>query len=116
MPHIGMKIFYKPLDNPRKPLEEQSDSVEELFIPAPVLDEFIALLKESTMLLPQSARKFQEWSVGLVDRYRREPMSLESIEARFKPLFTSSDNESENQRFKTIFTKQMEAQFKPLYD
>jgi hypothetical protein len=116
MPHIGMKIFYKSLDDPQKLLEEQSNSVEELFIPAPVLEEFMALLKESTTLLPHSARNFQEWSVGLLDRYRREPISLESIEARFKPLFTPSDKESENERFKAIFTKEMEAQFKPLYD
>lgn len=116
MPHIGMKIFYKSLDDPQQLLEEQSNSVEELFLPTPILHEFMESLRESTTLLPQSARNFQEWSVGLIDRYRRKPMSLESIEARFKPLFTPSDQQSENERFKAIFTKEMEAQFKPLYD
>ena len=116
MPHIGMKIFYKPVDDPQKLLEEQGNPLEELFIPPPILQEFITVLRESTDLLPQSARNFQEWSVGLLERYRREPLSMESIEAKFKPLFTSLDRDKENEKFKAIFTKEMEAQFKPLYD
>jgi hypothetical protein len=116
MPHIGMKIFYKPVDDPQKLLDEQSNSVEELYLATPILQEFMKMLKESTTLLPQSARNFKEWSVGLLERYRREPMSIESIEGKFKPLFTSPDKENENEKLKSIFTKEIEAQFKPLYD
>ena len=116
MPHVGMKIFYKSVDDPQELLEKQSNSVEELFLPPPILQEFIASLKQSTTLLPQSARNFKEWSVGLLDRYQRTPLSTESIEAKFKPLFTSADKEHENEKFKAIFTKEIEAQFRPLYD
>ena len=115
MPHIGMKIFYQSLDDAQKLLDEQSSSIEELYLPSPILEEFKTTLKQSTTLLPQSARTFKEWSVGLLDRYRREPMSLESMEARFKPLFTPSDTENENEKFKAFVTKDIEAQFKPLY-
>jgi hypothetical protein len=72
-------------------------------------------LKQSTTFLPQSARNFQEWHVGLLERYRREPMNMSSLEAKFKPLFTSPNMENENEIFKSIFTKDIEAQFKPLY-
>lgn len=116
MPHIGMKIFYQSVEDPQKLLEEQSNLLEELFIPAPILQEFITMLTDSTNLLPQSARGFQEWTVGLLERYRREPISKESILANFKPLFTSLEKDKENERFKAIFTKEIEAQFKPLYD
>jgi hypothetical protein len=115
-PHIGMKIFYQSVDEPKKLLDEQGYSVEELYLPMPVLHEFITTLKQSTALLPQPARKFKEWAVGLLDRYRREPMSMDRMTALFKPLFTSPDKENENERFKSIFTKEIEAQFKPLYE
>ena len=115
MPHVGMKIFYQSVDDPQKLLKEQSNLAEELYLPLPILQEFMTMLKQSTTLLPQSARNFQEWCVGLLERYRREPMSMASLEAKFKPLFTSPDRENDNEKFKSIFTKDIEAQFKPLY-
>ena len=42
-------------------------------------------------------------------------MSMASLEAKFKPLFTSPDRENDDEKFKSIFTKDIEAQFKPLY-
>jgi hypothetical protein len=110
-----MKIFYQPVDDPQKLLKEQSNSVEELYLPSSILQEFMTMLKQSTMLLPQSARNFQEWCVGLLERYRREPMNMASLEAKFRPLFTSPNRENDNEKFKSIFTKDIEAQFKPLY-
>jgi len=115
MPHVGMKIFYQPVDDPQKLLKEQSNSVEELYLPSSILQEFMTTLKQSTTLLPQSARNFQEWCVGLLERYRREPMNMASLEEKFKPLFTSPNRENDNEKFKSIFTKDIEAQFKPLY-
>ena len=115
MPHIGMKIFYQSVDDAQKLLDDQSNSVEEVYLPTPILDDFMTTLKQSTNLLPQSARTFKEWSVGLLDRYKREPMSFESMEAQFKPLFTASDTRNENEKFKSFITKDLEAQFKPLY-
>jgi hypothetical protein len=115
MPHVGMKIFYQSVDDPQKLLREQSNLVEELYLPPSILQEFMTMLKQSTMLLPQSARSFQEWSVGLLERYRRESMDMASLVAKFKPLFTSPNGENDNEKFKSIFTKDIEAQFKPLY-
>jgi hypothetical protein len=115
MPHVGMKIFYQSVDDPQKLLKEQSNSVEELYLPSSILQEYMTTLKQSTTLLPQSARNFQEWCVGLLERYRREPMNMASLEAKFKPLFTSANRENDNEKFKSIFTKDIEAQFKPLY-
>ena len=115
MPHIGMKIFYQPVEDTGKLLDEQSNSIEELYLPTPILREFMTMLKESTTLLPQAARNFKEWSVGLLERYRREPMSMASMEAQFKPLFTSPNKENENEKFRSLITKELEAQFKPLY-
>jgi hypothetical protein len=115
MPHIGMKIFYQSVDDPQKLLKEQSNSVEELYLPSSILQEFMTMLKQSTTLLPQSARNFQEWCVGLLERYRRDPMNMASLETKFKPLFTSPNRENDNEKFKSIFTKDIEAQFKPLY-
>src|SRR5271156_993528 len=99
MPHIGMKIFYQSVDDPQKLLKEQSNSVEELCLPLPILQEFMTMLKQSTTLLPQSARNFQEWSVGLLERCRREPMNMASLEAKFKPLFTSPNRENNDEKF-----------------
>jgi hypothetical protein len=110
-----MKIFYQSVDDPQKLLKEQSNSVEELYLPSSILQEFMTMLKQSTTLLPQSARNFQEWCVGLLERYRREPMNMASLEAKFKHLFTSPDGGNDNEKFKSIFTKDIEAQFKPLY-
>ena len=42
-------------------------------------------------------------------------MNMASLETKFKPLFTSPNRENENEKFKSIFTKDIEAQFKPLY-
>lgn len=115
MPHVGMKIFYQSVDDPQKLLKEQSNSVEELYLPSSILQEFMTMLKQSTTLLPQSARNFQEWCVGLLERYRREPINMASLEAKFRLLFTSPNRENDNEKFKSIFTKDIEAQFKPLY-
>jgi len=69
-----MKIFYQLTDRPQELLDENSTSLEELVIPEPALEEFGQTLKESTEILPQSARTFQEWQVGLLDRYESHPI------------------------------------------
>jgi len=115
MPHIGMKIFYQSVEDPQKLLDEQRNSVDELYVPTSILQEFMTELKQSTMNLPQSARDFKEWTVGLLERYRREPMSMANMEAQFKPLFTSSNEENEDEKFKSLFTERIEAHLQPLY-
>lgn len=64
-----MKVFYLHVADPHKILDELSTTVEELFLPAPVMGMLEETLRESTNLLPPAARKFQAWDVGLLDRH-----------------------------------------------
>lgn len=50
-------------------LDKQSLSVEELGLPAPAYSALREALRESGELLPSSARNFQEWNVGLLERF-----------------------------------------------
>lgn len=108
--HRGMKIFYQHISDPQKILDRQSDTFEELFLSPLISQEFITALKESTGLLPMSARNFKEWSVGLLDRYQRDAGVTEDVDKEFQPLFTSGE---------TSFIKAKEsfdAEFAPLYE
>lgn len=64
-----MKILYQQVANARDVLDKQHTSVEELTLPVHVLESIRASLEESTALLPLSARKFQNWDVGLLARF-----------------------------------------------
>ena len=63
-----MKIFYKPVTNPAAILEKQELKVEELQLPGHILQILHADLTTSTAILPLSARKLQDWKVGLLER------------------------------------------------
>lgn len=61
------------MEDPQKLLDEHQASLEELPLPGPIFESFKKALIESTDLLPPSARKFQDWSIGMIDRYERRP-------------------------------------------
>ncbi len=63
-----MKILYRPIDDPCSTLDKQSMKVEELQLPISILHELRLNLQASTKLLPDSARKIQDWDVGLLER------------------------------------------------
>ena len=67
--HRAMKVFYKALPNPDEFLDANSNTHEELRIPEEDLVDFKDTLRESTEILPQAARTFQDWTVGLLDRW-----------------------------------------------
>lgn len=46
-------------------------SVEELELPSVVFEAVWNALKDTNQMLPMSARKFNEWQVGLLSRFRR---------------------------------------------
>ena len=71
--HRAMKVFYKDVEDPVKLLDEHSSTVEELALPKQELEELRRTLVDSAQILPQSARTFQEWRVGLLDRYEEHP-------------------------------------------
>ncbi|KAJ9646598.1 hypothetical protein H2199_002647 [Coniosporium tulheliwenetii] len=64
-PTRAMKIFWK--DAPEK--VESSFSSEELALPSPVFGALRTALRGSAELLPASAREFQDWSVGFLERF-----------------------------------------------
>lgn len=71
--HRAMKVFYKTLDEePGKFLEVNGAAYEELVVPAEDFAEFNETLRESTDVLPQAARQFQDWNVGLLDRWEKK--------------------------------------------
>ncbi|KAJ9669333.1 hypothetical protein H2201_000685 [Coniosporium apollinis] len=64
-PTRAMKIFWK--DAPEE--VESSFSSEELALPSPVFGALRTALRGSAELLPASAREFQDWSVGFLERF-----------------------------------------------
>jgi hypothetical protein len=69
--HRAMKVFYQPLLEIGKFLDEHSNTHEELTVPPEDLEDFRKTLSDSTAILPQSARSFQDWGVGLIDRWEK---------------------------------------------
>lgn len=71
--HRAMKVFYQPLSEIGKFLDRHGNTHEELIIPPEDLEDFRKTLYDSTRILPQSARLFQDWTVGLIDRWEKNP-------------------------------------------
>lgn len=67
-PKQAMKVYYKYIANPKKILEQDSLRVDELQLPSDAAASVRAALDASTGLLPVPARKFQEWTVGFLER------------------------------------------------
>lgn len=63
-----MKIYYKYIANPKIILEEESSKVDELQLPSDATASLRAALDASTRLLPIAARRFQDWTVGFLER------------------------------------------------
>jgi hypothetical protein len=72
--HRATKVFYQTAPSPQTLLDSHPTTLEELILPASIYEEFETELRSSTNILPESARTFQEWSVGLLERYERVPI------------------------------------------
>jgi hypothetical protein len=65
-----MKVFYQPQTwQPLKPGEPESASIEDVEFPEELFRELDDVLARSQSLLPPTARKFQGWQVGLLERF-----------------------------------------------
>jgi len=68
----AMKVFYSNVTDPLKILNEYGSKIDELKLPKSALETLHADLKQSTNILPPSARKFKDssqiWTIGLLDR------------------------------------------------
>ena len=91
--HRAMKVFYKSLPEPAKYIDDNSNTHEELVVPPEDFDDFNTTLHESSSILPQSARKFQDWDVGLVDRWEKNATGISRMDEN--PLNKKVDDDFE---------------------
>lgn len=68
----ALKIFYQETRDAQKLLDDHQASLHELPLPRYLFESFKVALLKSTDLLPPSSRKFQDWTIGLIDRYERK--------------------------------------------
>jgi len=65
-----MKVFYqKQTWQALKPGEPESASIEDVEFPVDLYEELDKGLERSQRLLPPTAKKFQGWDVGLLERF-----------------------------------------------
>jgi hypothetical protein len=67
----AMKVFYRTISESGKFLDNDGANHEELVVPEEDFVDFQRTLEESTDILPGSARTFQDWKVGLLDRWEK---------------------------------------------
>ena len=63
-----MKIFYRSISNHEQTLKDD-DHFEEVVLRQDDVAEITADLDRSNAMLPESARTFQDWQVGILDWY-----------------------------------------------
>ncbi|KAH7399237.1 ubiquitin-conjugating enzyme E2-binding protein [Pyrenochaeta sp. MPI-SDFR-AT-0127] len=69
-PTRSLKVFYKQQTwQPLKPGDPESTTIEDVYFTEHLFEELISALEESQGLLPPTARQFQGWDVGLLERF-----------------------------------------------
>lgn len=66
---LAMKVFWKRVPEPVAGALLDTDGVEEMVLPLATIDEIEEDLVESANLLPRTGRTFQDWAVGMMDRW-----------------------------------------------
>lgn len=74
-------MYHKPLSDPSDFLDKNSTSHEHLLFPPALYKSLVESLGTSQFLLPAAARKFQDWDVGILERFdaRDVAMSKEDV-------------------------------------
>lgn len=67
-----MKIFWKAIQAKEADSLLDSAAHEEVSLPLETIVEIEKCLRDSAAFLPASGRKFQDWDVGLLDRFERD--------------------------------------------
>lgn len=69
-----MKVLYRIIDCEQgdKMIESMTSDVQEISLPASVIQAARESLETSTLVLPEHERQFRDWSVGLIDRWKLE--------------------------------------------
>lgn len=68
----AMKVFWKSVSATAAEKIMDKDGVEEVALPKETIVEIRNSLRNSAVLLPPSGRKFQDWNVGLLDRFEEQ--------------------------------------------
>jgi hypothetical protein len=69
-PTRSMKVFYQQQTwQPLKPGEPESASIEDVEFPEELFQKLRSVLEDNQRVLPPTARKFQGWEVGLLERF-----------------------------------------------
>jgi ubiquitin-protein ligase E3 D len=68
---LAMKVFWQMVSVEEAIVLMDKEGVEEVALPQEVIIEIEGCLRTSAGFLPPSARKFQEWEVGLLERYEQ---------------------------------------------
>jgi len=84
-PTRAMKILWKPIDNAAEVMDKYHFSHEQLVFPPHVFDILRQTLVHSAKLLPETARKFQDWRVGLLERFSWEDIQGTDAKVREAP-------------------------------
>lgn len=64
-----MKVLWKPISDAQSSTLIDSGKAEDVHLPGDVVEEVERYLRDSARFLPPSARMFQGWNVGLLERY-----------------------------------------------
>ncbi|KAF2253072.1 hypothetical protein BU26DRAFT_214208 [Trematosphaeria pertusa] len=80
-PTRSMKVFYQSQTyTPPQTGEPESASIEDVAFPKELFEALERTLKESQKLVPASARRFQGWEVGLLERFDLGDMKSLALE------------------------------------
>ncbi|TLD25863.1 putative transporter [Venturia nashicola] len=80
-PTRAIKVYHKPLVNPADFLNRNSTSHEHLLFPSGLYKSLVDSLETSQLLLPAAARKFQDWDVGILERFDARDVALSGEDA-----------------------------------
>jgi hypothetical protein len=78
-PTRAIKAYHKPLSDPSGFLNKNSTSYEHLLFPSSLYIALLEALETSKQLLPAVARKFQDWDVGILERFDASDMGFVDI-------------------------------------
>jgi len=85
-----MKILWKDVADLAETSKSGHITVEHILVPTSVYNEIVDALRDSAQLLPATIRSFQDWQVGLLQRFRagdftiHQPEHSVSLSSRFK--------------------------------
>jgi hypothetical protein len=67
-----MKVLWKPISEEKSSKLIDTQKAEDISLPRDAVVEIEKCLRDSARFLPPSARLFQGWNVGLLQRYEEE--------------------------------------------